>query len=191
MIPIRKLKHGLLALACALAVTAQAGAEPTPPRDGRHDFDFEFGTWKTHLTRRLKPLTGSNTWVAYDGVSTLQPIWKGDGNVGELDVSGPAGRIQGLTVRLYNPASGQWNITFANHAQGTLGLPMVGGFENGRGEFYDQEMLGDRAIFVRFIFSDITQRTFKLEQAFSGDGGKTWEANWIASFEKVSDKVGG
>jgi hypothetical protein len=63
---------------------------------------------------------------------------------------------------------------------------MVGGFHNGRGEFYDQETFNDRAIFVRFIFSDITPTTFKLEQAFSDDGGKTWEPNWIATFRKVS-----
>jgi hypothetical protein len=65
---------------------------------------------------------------------------------------------------------------------------MMGGFQNGRGEFYDQETLNDRAIFVRFIFSDITATTFRLEQAFSDDGGKTWEANWIADFRKQAPR---
>lgn len=61
---------------------------------------------------------------------------------------------------------------------------MTGGFQEGRGEFYNQETFNGRAIFVRFIFSDITPTTFRLEQAFSADGGKSWEVNWIARFER-------
>jgi hypothetical protein len=64
---------------------------------------------------------------------------------------------------------------------------MIGGFQNGRGEFYNQEMFNGRAIFVRFIFSDIRPDSFRLEQAFSDDGGKTWEPNWISEFTRVPD----
>ena len=32
-------------------------------RDGQKDFDFEIGTWKTHLKRLLNPLTGSTIAV--------------------------------------------------------------------------------------------------------------------------------
>jgi hypothetical protein len=184
----------LLLAACGLLLAGSplpALAQTLPPpaqAERSHDFDFEFGSWTTHLSRRLKPLTGSTTWVEYDGTSVVHPMWGGAANVGELDVSGPAGRIQGLTVRVYNPAAHQWGISFANRAGGGLGaVAMVGGFKGGRGEFYDQEALGERMIFVRFIFSDITPTTFKLEQAFSDDGGKTWEANWIATFKKVGD----
>jgi hypothetical protein len=177
-------------LVVAGTLTASAAhaqpARPTPPTvGGPHDFDFEFGDWKCHLSRRLRPLTGSNTWVEYDGTSIVRPWWGGKANVGELQLEGPAGRIEGMSVRVYNPATHQWGVTFANAAQGQLGpQAMMGGFQNGRGEFYDQETLNDRAIFVRFIFSDITARSFQLEQAFSDDGGKTWEANWIAKFAR-------
>ena len=64
---------------------------------------------------------------------------------------------------------------------------MIGGFKNGRGEFYNQEPFNGRAIFVRFIFSDITTNSFQIEQAFSDDGGKTWEPNWIAKFSRVKE----
>jgi hypothetical protein len=74
----------------------------------------------------------------------------------------------------------QW----ANARDGSLGTPMIGQFRNGRGEFFDQEMFQGAAIFVRFIFSDITPTSFRLEQAFSADGGKTWEANWITTFTR-------
>jgi hypothetical protein len=153
-------------------------------RDGSHDFDFEFGTWKAHLSRRLNPLTGSNKWVEYEGVSTVRKVWNGRANLGEIAVDGSAGHIEGLSLRLYNPQTHQWNISWSNSSDGTLGPPMIGGFENGRGEFYDQETFKGRAIFVRFIFSDITPTSFQLVQAFSDDGGKTWEDNWVSKFTR-------
>ena len=162
-----------------------AATAPAPRPDGQHDFDFEFGDWTTHIRRLERPLTGSTSWVEYDGSSIVRKVWGGQANLGEIDVSGPAGRIQGLSLRLYDPATRQWFIRFANSRDGDLGAPMIGGFRDGRGEFYNQETLNGRSIFVRFIFSDVTDRTFALEQAFSADGGKTWEANWIATFKKV------
>ena len=183
----RQIKSAVLAVALILLpLAAQAQpAAPPPAGDGRHDFDFEFGDWTMHLKRLVKPLSGSTEWVEYDGSSVVNKVWGGAANLGEIDISGPAGRIQGLSLRLYNPASKQWSLSFASARGGALGTPMIGGFKNGRGEFYDQETFNDRAIFVRFIFSDITANTFKLEQAFSDDGGKTWEANWIATFKRV------
>jgi hypothetical protein len=160
-------------------------ARPAPPTlGGPHDFDFEFGDWKCHLSRRLHPLTGSNTWVEYEGTSIVRPWWGGKANIGELELDGSAGHIEGMSIRVYNPATHQWGVSFANSAQGQVGTAMIGGFQSGRGEFYDQETLNDRAIFVRFIFSGITAKSFQLEQAFSDDGGRTWEANWIAKFTR-------
>jgi len=158
-------------------------------RDGQHDFDFEFGAWKAHISRRLKPLTGSTTWVEYDGTSTVRKVWNGRANLGELEVAGPAGRIEGMSLRTYNPQSRQWHISWANSADGTVGVPMIGEFKGGRGEFFNQESFNGRAIFVRFIFSDITANSFEIEQAFSDDGGKSWEANWIAKFSRVKGRL--
>jgi len=101
--------------------------------------------------------------------------------VDEFDVNGPTGHILGLTLRLYNPESHQWSINFANSKGGTLGTPSIGEFSHGRGEFYDQEMLNGRSILVRFVISDITATSCHFEQAFSDDGGKTWEVNWVAT----------
>jgi hypothetical protein len=181
----------LLALqpAAALAQTSAQAPRPEaapvrPAPDGAHDFDFEFGSWKAHISRRLRPLTGSNEWVEYEGTSVVHPLWDGRANVGELKVGGPAGSITGMSLRLYDPEARQWKISWANSSDGALGPPMVGGFENGRGEFYNQETLGGRAIFVRFIFSGITAKSFSIEQAFSADGGKSWETNWISRFTR-------
>lgn len=180
----------LLCGLCLVPLPALAQADSGSPRtgeqqrDGQRDFDFEFGAWKAHISRRLKPLTGSTTWVEYDGTSVVRKVWDGRANLGELQVKGPAGRIEGLSLRTYNPQSHQWNINWSNSADGAVGPPMIGGFKDGRGEFYNQESFNGRAIFVRFIFSDITANSFRIEQAFSDDGGKTWETNWIAKFAR-------
>jgi hypothetical protein len=159
-------------------------------RDGSHDFDFEIGTWKTHISRLQHPLTGSTTWVEYDNTSVVRKIWNGRANMVELEVDGPAGHIEGLSLRLYDPESHQWSLNFANSRTGTMSVPTIGEFKNGRGEFYDQEPFNGRTILVRNIWSDITPKSCHFEQSFSDDGGKTWEANWIALDTRAEDNIG-
>jgi hypothetical protein len=156
-------------------------------RDGQHDFDFEIGTWKTQLRRLLNPLTGSSTWVEYTGTTVVRKVWNGRANLVELTVDGPAGRLEGLSLRLYNPESRQWSLNFSNVKGGTLSPPAIGEFKNGRGEFFCQETLNGRAIFVRFVISDITPNSCRFEQSFSDDGGKTWEVNWIAIDTRIKE----
>ena len=103
----------------------------------------------------------------------------------ELEVDGPAGHIEALSLRLYNPESHQWSLNFANSGGGTLGQPAIGEFRNGRGEFYDQELWKGRAVYVRFVWSDITPNSAHFEQSYSQDGGKTWEVNWITDQTRV------
>ena len=90
-------------------------------------------------------------------------------------------------MRLYNPTSHQWSLNWANQKNGHFDVPTIGEFKNGRGEFFDQETLNGRAIFVRFVISDTTPNSCRFEQAFSDDGGKTWEVNWIAIDTRVKD----
>lgn len=167
-----------------------AGANPQQPAgegDGQHDFDFEIGSWKTHLKRLVNPLSGSTTWVEYEGTTVVRKVWNGRANLVELVADGPAGHFEGLSLRLYNPESRQWSLNFASSRGGVMTPPTIGGFKNGRGEFYSQETLNGRAIFVRFIISEITPDSCRFEQAFSSDGGKTWEVNWIAIDTRVKD----
>jgi hypothetical protein len=175
----------LLSFSTFAAAQANSPAPKPPAKDAhQHDFDFEFGNWHTHVRRLLQPLTGSDKWIDLEGTSVVNKVWNGRANLGELDVANPTLHLQGLSLRVYNPETQQWSIYWANAKDGDLGKAMIGNFSNGRGEFYNQETLRGTAIFVRFIFSDITPTTFRLEQAFSADGGKTWEPNWIATFTK-------
>jgi hypothetical protein len=172
---MRVLKYVLPILFIAFQTFAQ-----TSQRDGGHDFDFEIGTWKTHLRRLQRPLSGSTNWLEYEGTTVVSKVLDGRANLVELKVNGPAGRLEGLSLRLYDPQSRQWSLNFANVNDGKLTTPAVGEFKNGRGEFYNQDTYNGRAIFVRFIISKITDDQYRFEQSFSADGGQTWEANWIA-----------
>lgn len=181
-----------LALAGALVTgpaPAQTPAAPSKPalRDGSRDFDYLLGTWKYHLKRLVNPLTGSKEWIEFDGTGTCRPLFGGLAQIDELDVNGPTGKVQGLTLRLYNPESRQWSLNWANLKTGKLGVPTVGAFDakNGRGEFYDQEEFNGRMILVRYVWSGITPNSAHFEQSFSDDGGKTWEVNWITDQVRV------
>ena len=173
---------------CATAA-AQQNADPSPGETGgERDFDFEIGTWKTKLKRLVRPLTGSTSWVEYEGTTIVRKVWNGKANLVELEVTGSAGRIEALSLRLYNPESRQWSLNFSNSAGGTMNTPTIGEFRNGRGEFYNQETYNGRAIFVRFLINCSDKDTCHFEQAFSADGGKNWEINWIATDKRVANE---
>jgi hypothetical protein len=182
----------LATLGRTTSAPAQSALNPAPSavpppgvRDGQHDFDFEIGTWRTHLLRLAHPLTGSTTWVELNGTSVVSKIWDGRANMVQLEVDGPSGRIEGLSLRLYDPTTHQWSLNFASSRGGGFGTPTVGEFKDGRGEFYDTEPYNGRMILVRNVWSDITPTSCHFEQAFSADGGKTWEVNWIATDTRI------
>jgi len=182
-------RAALVASVLVLVLPPPAGRAQDPPgRDGQHDFDFEIGRWRTRLSRLLHPLAGSTTWTAYEGTTVVRKVWDGRANLAELSVAGPAGQIEGLSLRLYNPQSRQWSLYFSNRKSGTMSPPTIGEFKNGRGEFFAQETFDGRAVLVRFVISDITPDSCRFEQAFSEDGGKTWELNWIATDTRVGEE---
>jgi hypothetical protein len=182
----------LLPSATTLAQTASAASAPpalqaATPRDGQHDFDFEIGTWKVHLKKLQHPLTGSTTWIEFDGTVAARAVWDGRANFDEFEADSPSGHVEGLTLRLYNPQAHQWNLYWANPKDGTFsGPPQVGEFKNGIGEFYCQDTYNGRMILIRYVWSAITPNSAHFEQSFSTDGGKTWEVNWITDQTRTS-----
>lgn len=186
---VRAFLCGAVALCVLRGGFAEPSANAAEQRDGSHDFDFHFGRWVTHISILKDPLTGSHTWNQYDGISDVRKVWGGRASIFELEASGPAGRIEGVGLRLYNPQSHQWNLNWASSTDGRLENPMTGEFKDGRGIFFDQEMFKGRAIYVRNGFSDITPDSSRFEQAFSSDGGKTWETNWVMTFKRAAAKA--
>jgi len=180
------LTYSVSGLAQTTPAAPNAGSQPTVTRrDGQHDFDFWFGSWRVHNRRLLHPLTGSNTWVEFDGTAVARPIWDGRANMDEYEADSPSGHIEGMTVRTYNAKSHQWSLYWANQANGAMEIPTIGEFRNGRGDFYDQEFFQGRSIFVRYSWLDIKPGSCRWEQAFSPDGGKTWETNWIMEMTRA------
>jgi hypothetical protein len=183
---------GLSAAPFVVAQERPAGLPAPPahkvetPRDGQSDFDFLIGSWRIHNRRLKNPLTGSTSWYEFEGAAVARMIWGGRANIDEYEADTPSGHIQGLTLRLYDPKAKQWSLYWANSAKGTLEKPTIGEFRDGRGEFFDHEPFEGRMIFVRYVWSEITPQSCRWEQAFSADGGKTWETNWIMEMTRPS-----
>ena len=153
--------------------------------DGRNDFDFLIGTWKVHHRTLKKRLNGSTEWEEFEGDTVDRKILNGLGNMDENILHTKTGPVHAMTFRLFNPESKEWSIYWSTDQTGTLDVPVIGSFRDERGEFYSQEVFEGRHIYNRFIWSKITPKSCQWEQAFSGDGGTTWETNWVMEFERV------
>ncbi|HKF49173.1 MAG TPA: hypothetical protein VKB38_17575 [Terracidiphilus sp.] len=164
------------------AATADSAAKADP----QHAFDFDFGAWKIHMRRRLHPLAGSNEWTELDGTTVTRKIWNGKANIATVDASGPSGPLRLLSLRLYDPQAHQWRIHFVTNDEGVLSVPAVGEFRNGRGEFFDQEPFQGRSILVRFRIWQVSPNEISSDQAFSSDGGITWETNWVNTMTRIN-----
>lgn len=165
---------------------------PKVPREfsdpAQHDFDWQLGHWSIHMQRMLHPLSAAESWTTYDGRVDVMKLWNGRANLAEIAVSGPSGPLQFLSLRLYDPRSHQWTLHFAHAGSDAVSPPMYGSFKDGRGEFYDVEPVDGRSILARFVFDGIETGSSRDEQAFSEDGGRTWEVNWINSSRRMTSE---
>ncbi|MGI8932321.1 MAG: hypothetical protein ACR2FK_08090 [Sphingomicrobium sp.] len=188
MVTLHRAAPRLIAATIALASIAAPSPAQSPPSHAaapgpsQQDFDFETGTWATSVKVLRNPLTGKPPlWADYRGTSIIKPIMDGRANLVELSVEGPSGKIEGVSLRLYNPQTRQWSLNFASLRNGMLTAPVFGGFDaTRRGLFYGQDMLDGRAILVRFVITPKSPDEAHFEQAYSADGGINWEVNWIA-----------
>jgi hypothetical protein len=182
-----------LVVSMAAAVPPARASQDAPPAvrnpdmSGLHDFDLRVGRWKVHNHVLKERLAGSRDWEDSDGVQTFQQLLGGAVNVDENIFHMPRGDYPGVTLRAYNPATGEWAIWWLDgrNPHGSLDPPMKGRFRNGVGTFYADDTLRGRPIKVRFLWTKFTRNSAHWEQAYSGDGGKTWETNWVTDFERI------
>ena len=170
--------------------TLLADAAPTPTakadHDGSHDFDFNFGSWKTHSSRLQHPLTGAKDWVETEGLTQVTPVWGGKASLAEFKSGGPDGAYEWLALRFYNPTTKQWNTIFATPKGGTLDdAPAIGEAHDGRIDFFDQRRVNGKATLARLSIWSNGADAVQSEQAFSADGGKTWEVNATDRFTRA------
>src|SRR5205814_9840268 len=94
--------------------------------------------------------------------------------------------------REYHSETHQESLKWTNSSYGVINKPMIVEFKDGRGEFFDQEEFNSRMILARNGFSEITPNSSRFEQAFSDDGGKSCEINWVMTFmrqEPSAEKI--
>jgi len=170
----------------AISQTAPTATSQTADAEqaGQHDFDFNLGTWKTHIMYLEHPLSGSTAWEELDGTVVVRKIWDGLGQIEEFKADNSEGHYETLILRVYDPQAHQWSFIFANSGGGILCAHMIGGFKNGQGEFIDHEPFNGKMILSRTIWSDVTRNSHRYEVAFSDNGGKTWERNFIAALTR-------
>jgi hypothetical protein len=193
------MKISRLLYACALAgaigcvcagLPADAAGDAAPGmalRDGSHDFDFDFGVWKTHITRVTEPFAGDTHSITLDGTVTVRKVWGGKAALEEIEADGPNGHWEGATLFLYNPTAHQWSENYVNSKVGMLtGPPLIGAFKDGRAELYSQDVLDGRTILVRATWSDITTDAHHYEEDYSDDGGQSWKLAFSAHLTRAS-----
>jgi hypothetical protein len=180
-------------LLTGLVYSQANAAQDKPPEHGAsdlsgvHDFDFLVGEWRVHSRKLKERLVGNQEWDEFEGTIRSMRMLDGFGNVDDTVFNMASGDYHGMAPRAYDPKTGLWAIWWidARNPHAAVDPPVKGRFVNGVGTFYADDTLRGRPIKVRFTWSHITATTAQWDQAFSGDGGKTWETNWTQRLEKV------
>jgi hypothetical protein len=187
LVCVGSLVGAMVAGSCSVPASAEPAMQSSAAHDGRHDFDFELGTWKFRVRKLPNALSGGHRWVELDGTSKTCRLWHGRAQIEQMEVSGGGQSIEGMTLRLYSPQTRQWSLYWATSKEGTMGgPPNIGEFKNGVGEFYADDLYEGRYVLIRYVWSRITPTSAHFEQSLSDDGGRTWVANWITDQWRVA-----
>jgi hypothetical protein len=170
---------------------AKEAAAVTPPpvapdRDPARAFDFWMGTWRVRHRRLRERLTGCEAWDEFSSTALVRPLPGGIGNEDEFHTDFWPGYV-GMSFRFFNRATQTWAIYWADNQHGTLEPPVLGGFAGDIGTFEGNDVFRGQPIRVRFIWSRTATASPRWEQAFSTDGGVTWETNWTMDMERESE----
>lgn len=160
--------------------------EAAPRHDAAHDFDFIYGHWNVHNKRLTKRLQRSHKWIEFDATDDCVPLPGGLGNLETYRTDHWPG-YTAIGLRLYSPDTKRWSLYWADNRNdpGTLQSPLVGGFSNGAGTFYEWIKFNGKRVKVRYTWRALDKNKARWEQAFSADAGKTWETNWIMDFTRT------
>jgi hypothetical protein len=160
-----------------------------PNGKSEHGFDFQIGSWHATLSRLVKRLQGSHAWRDYEGTMVERRLWNGRANVGVLEVRSGKDCFESILLRTFNPQTREWHDYGVDTATGSVIMPPVAGRFNDNGnDLYERDTLNGRPIVVRYTFDQITKQSNRFVQAFSADGGATWETNAIVHFTRAASR---
>lgn len=183
---MKKLSCGLLSIALLALGPASAVASGQPERSSSGDFDYQFGTWRVHVARLLDPASTVQRWAQYAGTHTVTPLLGGRANLGELEVRGANGRLEGLQLRLYDPATAQWKLSFASGSDGIVQAPSTGQFVNGRGTFFAGERIAGHDARVRTTVTRLSPTAYRDVIAYATRESDVWHTLWVATYTKMA-----
>lgn len=183
----------LLALAATLFAATNAAAQSgdhvmteAELAAHSHDWDWLVGSWNVRHRRLKERLAGCTEWQEFNGTCHMVPTLAGLGNMDDNWLDLPSGAYRAMGIRAFNPDTRQWSIWWLDARVQTIEPPVRGGFANGVGIFQGNDTLRGQPIIVRFMWSEIAANSARWEQAFSPDGGATWEANWVMHFTRAA-----
>lgn len=177
--------------AAATLIAPRASAQPGEnPMNAdlehhRHDWDWLEGRWTVQHHRLNSRLTGETQWTDFRGTCAMVRTLDGFGNMDDNWLDLPSGAYRAMGIRAFNPDTRQWSIWWLDARAQTIEPPVRGSFENGVGTFIGEDTLRGQPIIVRFRWTDTTTPHPHWEQAFSADGGATWEVNWRMEFSRA------
>ena len=188
----------VVGLCAALAIVAAQAATDVAPIQGPamtdaaaahfHDFDYLVGKWNVSHHKLKARLAGSHDWMDFKGTSDLKLILNGYGTFDENEIFQPDGTYKGVTVRTFDPKTGIWSVYWLDSRfPGVMdNAPMHGNFNGDVGTFFGDDTFNGKPIRVRFLWRYEPPNKAHWEQAFSADGGKTWETNWTMELARAS-----
>ncbi len=178
----------LMALRSANGAVTDAVTKPVAGvTDPKHDFDFFLGTWHVRHRRLKVRLAGNNEWMEYDGTTDCRPLLGGIANYNDSVVNRPGGPFRGVGIRAFDAKAGHWADWYLDGQYPTvIDTPAIGRFKNGVGTFYSDDTFESKPIKVRGMFSPVSPGVAQWEQAFSTDGGKSWETNLILRYTRTA-----
>jgi len=150
---------------------------------GARDFDFLQGEWIIHHRRLKQRLVGSTEWVEFETPAVMHEILGGLGNVDQCRLDGDA-FFEGVSLRLFDLADGLWRIYWIDTNGARLFPPVVGSFDGPIGTFRGEDTEQGRPVMVTFRWDRHDPARPVWHQAFSTDGGASWEINWYMSFRR-------
>jgi hypothetical protein len=176
----------LLSLRAESALATGATAPGAATGGAEHDFDFFLGSWKVHHRKLKKRLAGSNEWEEFDGTTICQSLLGGIANMNDSVVNAAGGSYTGLGLRAFDAKTHTWADWYLDGRDpSAIDSPGIGRFTKGVGTFLSDDTFQGRPIKVQGIFSSLSGTSAQWEQAFSADGGKTWETNWVMRHERI------
>lgn len=153
-----------------------------------NDFDFLLGSWTIHNRRRTNVFSrkGDGVWEEFTATHLGTKYLDEKLNIEHFEGTFPSGEVRkGLTIRTFDPQSQQWSIRWLDNYNPHDFSPLIGTFHDGVGLFYeDTTAPGGYPVRVRFTWDNISEHTARWQQAFSFDGGNTWDTNWVMNFTR-------